>query len=66
MCHEEGMYPNYVQRDQHLNPGNHAQRLEFCKWLNADLQLHRYVFFCYEAQFTRDCVNNTSISHLWS
>jgi len=29
--HAEGMYPNHVQRVQHLGPGDFAERLEFCK-----------------------------------
>ena len=28
--HAEGMYPYYMQRVQHLRPGNFAERLEFC------------------------------------
>ena len=62
--HAEGMYPYHVQRVQHLGPGNFAQRLEFCKWLNGSRQLHRYILFADEAQFNRDGVNNTHNSHV--
>ena len=34
--HAEGMYPYRVQRVQHLGPGDFAERLEFCKWLNGN------------------------------
>ena len=41
--HAEGKYPYHVQRMQHLGPGDFAQRLKFCKWLNGSQQLHRYI-----------------------
>ena len=62
----EGMYPYHVQRVQHLGPGDFAQRLEICKWLNGSRQLHRYILFNDEAQFNRDGVNNTHNSHVWA
>jgi len=43
--HAEGMYSYHVQRVQHLGPGDFAERLEFCKWLNGILHLHRYTLF---------------------
>ena len=33
--HAVGMYQYHVQRVQHLGPGDFAERLEFCKWLNG-------------------------------
>ena len=60
------MYPYHVQRVQQLGPGDFAQRLEFCKWLNDSRQLHRYSLFSDEAQFNRDGVNNTHNSHVWA
>jgi len=59
------MYPYHVQRMQHLRPGDFPERLEFCKWLNGSLQLHRYILFTDEAQFNRDGVN-THNSHVWA
>ena len=53
-----------MQRVQHLGPDDFAQRLEFCKWLNGSRQLHRYILFTDEAQFSRDGVNNTHNSHM--
>jgi len=64
--HAEGMYPYHVQRVQHLRPGDFAQRLEFCKWLNDSRRSHRYILFTDEAQFNRDGVNNTHNSHVWA
>jgi len=64
--HADGMYPYHVQLVQLLGPGDFAQRLEFCKWLNGSRQLHRYILFTDEAQFTGDGVNNTHNSHVWA
>ena len=50
---------HHVQRVQHLRPGDFAERLNFCKWLNGSRQLHRYIMFTDEAQFNREGVNNT-------
>ena len=61
----EGMYPYHVQRVQHLGPGDFAERLEFCRWLNCSRQLHRYIPFTDEAQFNLDGVNNTHHS-VWA
>ena len=53
------MYAYHVQKVQHLGPGDFAERLEFCKWLNVSRQLHRYILFT-------DGVNNTHNSHVWA
>jgi len=55
-----------MQRVQHLGPGDFAETLEFCKWLNGSRELHRYSLFTYESQFNRDGVNNTHNSHAWA
>ena len=62
----EGMYPYHVQQVQHLGPGDFAERLEFCKWLNGSRELHRYILFTDEVQFNRDSVNNTLNCHVWA
>jgi len=62
----EGMYPYHVQRVQHLRPGDFAERLEFCKWLNGSRELHHYILFTDESQFNHDGVNNTHNSHVWA
>ena len=64
--HAVGMYPYHVQRVKHLGPGDYAERLEFCKCLNGSCELHHYILFTDEAQFTRDSVNNTHDSHVWA
>ena len=64
--HAECMYPYHVQRVQHLGPGDFAERLEFCKWLNGSRKLHRYSLLTDESQFNRDGVNNTHNSHVWA
>jgi len=60
------MYPYHEQRVQHLGPGDFAERLEFCKWLNGSRQAHHYSLFTNEAKFNRDGVNNTHNSHVWA
>ena len=40
--HAGEMYPYHLQRVQHLGPGDFAEKLEFCKWLNGSRELHRY------------------------
>ena len=40
-------------------------RLNFCKWLNGNRQLHRYIMFTDETLFNREGVNNTHNSHVW-
>ena len=62
--HAEDMYPYHVQRVQHHRPGEFAERLNFCKWLNGSRQSHRYIMFTDEAQFNRDGVNNTHNYHV--
>jgi len=55
-----------MQQMQHLGPGDFAERLEFCKWLNGSRELHRYILFIDEAQFNHDSVDNTHNSHVWA
>ena len=64
ILHAEGMYPYHVQQVQHLRPGDFAERLEFCQWLNGSCQLHRYILLTDKAQFNRDSVNNTHNSRV--
>ena len=33
--HEEDLYPYHDQRVQHLEPGDHAQRIVLCNWIKA-------------------------------
>ena len=60
------MYPYHVQRVQHLGPGDFAERLEFCKWLNGSRELHHYILFTDESQFNHDGVDNTHNCYVWA
>ena len=33
--HEEDFYPYHDQPVQHLEPGDHAQRMDLCHWIQA-------------------------------
>ena len=60
------MYPYHVQRVQHLGPGDFAERLEFCEWLNGSRELRRYILFTDKSHFIREGLNNTHKSHVWA
>ena len=64
--HEENLYPYHDQTLQHLEPGNHAQCLDFCQWVTANPELLSVILFSDEASFTRDGVNNLRNVHTWS
>jgi len=64
--HEEDLYPYHDQRVQHLEPGDHAQRMDFCHWIKAHPELLSVILFSDEASFTRDGVNNLQNVHMWS
>ena len=55
---QEDLYPYHDQRVQHLEPGDHAQRIDLCKWIKAHPELLSIILFSDEASFTRDGVNN--------
>ena len=42
--HEENLYPYHDQR-VHLEPGDHAQRTDFCHWVNANPELLNVILF---------------------
>jgi len=56
--HEEDLYPYNDLRVQHLEPGDHAQRMDLCHWIKAHPELLSVILFSDEASFTRDDVNN--------
>jgi len=62
----ENLYPYHDQRVQHLEPGDHAQRMDLCYWVKAHPELLSVILFSDEASFTRDCVNNLRNVHTWS
>jgi len=64
--HEENLYPCHDQRVQHLEPGDHAQRMDLCHWIKAYPEMLSVILFSEEASFTRDGVNNLRNVHTWS
>jgi hypothetical protein len=63
---EEDFYPYHDQTVQHLEPGDHAQRMDLCHWIQAHPELLVVILFTDEASFTRDGVNNSRNVHTWS
>jgi len=64
--HEEDLYPYHDQTAQHLEPGNHAQRMDLCCWITAHRELLSIILFTDEASFTRDGITNSRNVHMWS
>ena len=64
--HEEDLYPYHDQRVQHLEPSDHAQRMDLCHRIKAHPELLRVILFSDEASFTLDGVNNLRNVHMWS
>ena len=64
--HEEHLYPYHDQRVQHLEPGDHAQRMDLCHWIKAHPEMLSFILFSDEASFTRDGVNNLRNVHTLS
>jgi hypothetical protein len=56
----------YDQTVQHLEPGDHAQRMDLCHWVQAHPELLDVILFIDEASFTLDGVNNSRNAHTWS
>ena len=54
--HEDDLHPYHDQRVQHLEPGDHAQRMDLCQWIKAHPELLSVILFSDEASFTRDGV----------
>jgi len=63
---EEDLYPYHDQRVQHLEPGDHAQRMDLCHWIKAHPELSSVILFTDEASFSRDGINNSRNLHTWS
>jgi len=64
--HEEDLYPYHDQRVQHLEPGDHARRMDLCYWIKVHPELLSVILFSDEESFTRDDVNNLRNVHTWS
>jgi hypothetical protein len=50
---EEDYYPFHHQTVQHLEPDDHAQRLNLCHWIQAHPELLGVILFTNEVTFTR-------------
>ena len=64
--HEEDLYHYHDQRVQHLEPCDHAQRMELCRWITAHPELLSVILLTDEASFTRDGINNSRNVRTWS
>ena len=64
--HEEDLHHYHDQRVQHLEPGDHAQRLDLCHWITAHPELLSVILFTDEASFTRDGIDNSRNVNMWS
>ena len=64
--HEEDLHPYHDHRVQHLEPGDHDQLMALCHWIKAHPELLSVILFTDEASFTRDGINNSRNSHMWS
>ena len=42
--HDEDLYPYHNQTVQHLEPGDHAQRMDLCHWIKAHPELLSVIF----------------------
>jgi hypothetical protein len=62
--HEEDLHPYHNQRVPHLGPGDLVQRMKFCHWITALSII--VILFMDEVSFTRDGINNSQNSHMWS
>ncbi|CAH0561769.1 unnamed protein product [Brassicogethes aeneus] len=64
--HEQGLYPYHLQKVQFLYPEDYGKRVEFCRWVTNNRRVVSRILFTDEATFTRDGINNTHNSHVWS
>ena len=45
LLHDEGLYPYHLQRVQDLQPDDYNTRVQFCRWLNGNRELHNSFYF---------------------
>lgn len=64
--HEHGLHLYHVQIVQHLQPEDCDRHRQFCNWINNNGSVVSRILFTDEATFTRDGINNTHSSHVWS
>lgn len=67
---ENQLYPFHVQRIQALQPEDHPRRVQFCEWLlqqqRHDDNFTKTILVLDEALFTRNGMNNSRNTHVWS
>jgi len=49
-----------------LEPGDHAERMDLCRWITPHPELLSVILFTDEASFTRDGINTSRNVHMWS
>ena len=64
--HEEDLYPYHEQKVPHQESGDHAQRMDLCRWVTAHPELLSVILFTDEASFIRHGINNSRNVHTWS
>ena len=62
----EDFYLYHDQTVQHPEPGDDAQLMDFCQWIQAHPELLGVILSTDEASFTREGVNNSRNVHTWS
>lgn len=59
--------PYKIHKVQHLHPGDHGRRLEFCYLLlNEGLELLKLIIWTDEANFSNNGMSNRRNTHYWS
>ena len=61
----EGMHPYHIQKVQHLQE-DHERRVQFCSWLEDNVQLWDNILWTDEATFTRAGLFNVHNEHWWA
>jgi len=62
----DDLYPYHDQRLQHLETGDHAQRMDLCHCVKAHPELLSVILFTDNASFTGDGINNLRNVRTWS
>jgi hypothetical protein len=53
-----GLYPHDIHPIKHIESWEYDVRLQFCRWIDPDLELYPLILFTGEAQCTCDGMNN--------
>jgi hypothetical protein len=63
--HDYGLWPYHIQKVQQLLPGDNFSCIQFCRWLEGQLQLMNYSLFTVEAQLQHDSITSTRDMQSW-